>query len=122
MNLNAYQLIKKIPPSLAVIDGWVGMEGNGPGNGSPVDTHYALASTDFVAADTVAAFLMGFDPSEVGYLTYTNGRVGVGDLSSINVVGEELAPLRRKFKPHPDYREQRNWKIQPDVLKRLLAH
>ena len=37
----------------AVLDGWEGMEGNGPGDGTMVPSRIAIASTDFVAADRV---------------------------------------------------------------------
>jgi len=120
MNLNMYKVVKRIPPSLAVIDGWVGMEGNGPVGGTPVEMGLALASTDFVAADTVAAYLMGFDPAEIGYLTYARGRLGVGGLSQIEVRGERLESLRRRFKPHRDYEEQKRWQIPAEKLAKLL--
>ncbi|MCJ7609464.1 DUF362 domain-containing protein [Candidatus Bathyarchaeota archaeon] len=121
MNLNMYQVIKRIPPSLAVIDGWVGMEGNGPVDGTPVEMGLAIASTDFVAADAIGASLMGFDPSEVGYMTYARGRLGEGDLSKIRVVGEEPSRLRKKFRPHRDYAEQKRWQVPPQTLSRLLV-
>jgi uncharacterized protein (DUF362 family) len=120
MNINMYLVARRIPPSLAVIDGWVGMEGDGPVNGTPVEMGLALASTDFVAADTVATYLMGFDPSEVGYLTYASGRLGVGDLNKIKVVGEDPSRLRRSFKPHRDYKEQLRWQIPAERLAKLL--
>jgi len=120
MNLNMYQVVKKIPPSLAVIDGWVGMEGNGPVSGTPVEMGLALASTDFVAADTVATYLMGFEPSEVGYLTYANGRLGIGDLKEIKILGEDVNSLRRRFEPHRDYEGQRMWQIPSERLRGLL--
>src|ERR1019366_432439 len=37
----------------AVIDGFEGMENDGPVNGTPVDHKIAIASTDFIAADRV---------------------------------------------------------------------
>ena len=120
MNLNMYEVVRRIPPSLAVIDGWVGMEGNGPVDGTPVPMGVALASTDFVAADTVGAYIMGFDPTEIGYLTYANGRLGEGDLSRIKVTGEEPSEVRRKFRPHQRYLAQKEWQIPPDTLNRLL--
>jgi len=106
MNLNMYQVIKRIPPSLAVIDGWVGMEGDGPVSGTPVEMGIAFASTDFVAADTLATHLMGFDPNEVGYLTYAKDRLGIGDLAKIKVVGEEPDRFIRKLRPHRDHLER----------------
>jgi len=120
MNLNMYQVVKNIPPSLAVIDGWASMEGDGPVSGTPVEMRMALASTDFVAADTVGTHLMGFDPDEVGYLTYARDRLGVGDLAKIKVVGEDPVRFRRRFKPHRGYLKQKKWQITPEKLEKLL--
>jgi uncharacterized protein (DUF362 family) len=111
INLNLYTLAKVIAPHLSVIDGFVGMEGYGPSSGDPVDLRVAIASTDFLAADTVATRLMGFDPDEVGYLHYCKlGGLGAGDLKDIEIVGNAtIEECRRRFKPHPTYREQLQW-------------
>ena len=61
-------LYNQHPPDLSVIDAWVGMEGDGPTRGTPVDMHIALASTDGVALDSVACKLMDIDPSSIPYL------------------------------------------------------
>jgi uncharacterized protein (DUF362 family) len=120
MNFNMYQVAKHIPPSLAIIDGWRGMEGNGPVGGTPVQMGIAVTSTDFIAADTIGTYLMGFDPSEVGYLTYARDRLGEGQLSQIDVVGEKLATHKRKYRPHRDYVKMKNWQIPPQTLSQLL--
>ena len=44
-----------------VIDGIVGMEGNGPMHGTPKDCGVIIAGEDPVATDAVAATLMGYD-------------------------------------------------------------
>jgi len=113
LNLNLYTLAKVIAPHLSVIDGFVGMEGSGPSDGDPVDLRVAVVSTDFLAADTVATRLMGFDPDEVGYLHYCKlGGLGAGDLSDIEIVGNAtVEECRRHFKPHPTYRGQLQWRL-----------
>jgi uncharacterized protein (DUF362 family) len=45
----------------SVIDGIVGMEGNGPMQGDRVDSNVVIGGTDPVAVDMVAARVMGFD-------------------------------------------------------------
>ncbi|MHA2394784.1 MAG: DUF362 domain-containing protein [Promethearchaeota archaeon] len=124
MNLNLYKIAKLIPVHLALIDGWKSMEGNGPVQGTAVETKLALASTDFVAADTVATKLMGLDPSEIGYLQYAAGNygfksLGTGELSNIQIIGEPLDEVQRRFKPHSNYIEQKKWHISPKVLKKI---
>jgi uncharacterized protein (DUF362 family) len=53
---------------LSVIDGFEGMEGNGPASGVPVASRLAIASTDFIAADRVGVGLHGRQ-SPVGRLS-----------------------------------------------------
>ncbi|MCL4534692.1 MAG: DUF362 domain-containing protein [Bacteroidetes bacterium] len=113
INLNLYRVVRLVYPHLAVIDGYEGMDGDGPVNGDPVPLRVALASTDFVAADAVTASVMGYDPSQVGYLTYCQkGGLGMADLSRIQVVGDPLTECRRPFRHHPDYAVQLQWQIE----------
>ena len=120
INLNIYRIAKFIPVHLAVVDGFKAMEGNGPVGGEAVDMGVALAGLDPVAVDAVAAYMMGFDPMDIGYLYYCHRfGLGVADLSRIEVVGEDPSRLRRKFKPHWGYDRQLNWRIPEDVLARL---
>ena len=60
-----------------LIDGYEGMEGNGPSSGTPVASRIAIASTDFIAADRIGVEAMGVDASWPGYLNYC-GQVGLG--------------------------------------------
>jgi uncharacterized protein (DUF362 family) len=112
INLNLYKLARIIPPHLSLIDGFEAMEGNGPCSGERVDLGVALASTDFVACDSVAARLMGFDIDQIGYLSYCHqAGLGQGDISKIEIVGESIEACARPFKPHPDYEAQLNWHL-----------
>lgn len=112
MNLNLYKLARIIPPHLSVIDGFEAMEGNGPCTGEKVDLRVALASTDSIACDSVAAKLMGFDIDQIGYLTYCHqAGLGQGDISKIDIIGESIEVCARTFKPHDAYQAQLNWHI-----------
>jgi uncharacterized protein (DUF362 family) len=119
-NLNLYKILEKIPIHLAVIDGWEGMEGEGPSSGEKVETKIALAGTDAVAVDTVGVAVMGINPAEIGYLQYCNGRLGEGDFKKIKIVGEKIENVKRKFKLHSEAGFQKNWKIPEERLKKLL--
>jgi uncharacterized protein (DUF362 family) len=46
---------------VGLVDGFEGMEGNGPVSGTPVPHRIALASTDFLAVDRVGVECMGID-------------------------------------------------------------
>jgi uncharacterized protein (DUF362 family) len=118
INLNLALLASRVMPHLAVIDGFEGMEGNGPTEGTAVPLRLALASTDALAVDLAGAHLMGFD--SVGYLRHC-GQLGLGtrDLAAIELVGNaELASCRRPFRPHDTHSRQRRWQM-PGVEKVL---
>jgi len=111
INLNIAKLAKHVMPNLGVIDGFVGMEGRGPVSGEPVKLRAATVSLYPVSLDAVMCRLMGFNPMDVGYLYYLNKwGIGVADLEKIEIIGESIEGLTRKFKPHPRYREMLNWK------------
>jgi uncharacterized protein (DUF362 family) len=97
-----------IRPHMAVIDGYQGMEGDGPVSGSGISNpqQLAVASLDWLAADRVALELMGsnnyvvLNHTQDGYnmpfpacLNYL-WQVGLGewDLRKIQVIGEQIAP------------------------------
>jgi uncharacterized protein (DUF362 family) len=93
-----------------VLDGWEGMEGNGPGDGTLVPSRLAIASTDYVAADRVGVEVMGINPEWIGYLTFC-ARAGLGqdDLSKIEVRGAKLADVTRKYRMHDDLERELRW-------------
>jgi uncharacterized protein (DUF362 family) len=122
MHVNLALVAARVWPHLAVLDGWQGMEGDGPGAGDLVDWRVALASTDPLAADVLTAYLMGFAPERVGYLQYcAQMGLGVAALDRIEAVGN-TAPeeVRRSFKPHATYRRQVRWRVAG--AERYLAH
>ena len=94
-----------------VIDGYEGMEGNGPTAGTPVPSRVAIASTDFVAADRVGAEVMGVDPEWLGWLKYC-GEVGIGqwDLSKIDIRGVQIATVQKKYRLHSDVDLMLKWR------------
>jgi uncharacterized protein (DUF362 family) len=98
-------------PDLAVIDGFVGMEGDGPVDGDPVGLGVSSASLHPVSLDAVMAKVMGFEPLNIGYLYYLNEwGVGVADLDRIRIVGEPIEKVYRKFRPHSTHRDQLKWR------------
>jgi uncharacterized protein (DUF362 family) len=93
-----------------VIDGYEGMEGNGPSSGLPVASKIAIASTDYVAADRVGIEAMGINPDWIGYLNYCGQRgIGQSDLSKIDVRGAALASVIKKYQLHPDIEQELQW-------------
>ncbi len=82
-------LVSLLQPRLNVMDGIIGMEGNGPRNGSPRPMHVLLFSTDPVALDATAARIMNLDPNLVPTLAWAK-TLNIGQVDRIEIVGDAL--------------------------------
>jgi uncharacterized protein (DUF362 family) len=83
-------------PALTVIDGFVGMEGQGPADGTPVQMNLIIAGTDVVATDATACRIMGINPYEIKHIRKAFEK-GLGK-SEAQIVGEKLNTVTRAFK------------------------
>ncbi len=111
INLSLARLNQSACPGLAVVDGVVGMEGNGPITGTPIRSGVALAGTDALAVDVVGAELMGFDPRTVGYLWYL-GQLNRLSREQIEVVGEDPSHCVTRYRPHDTFAQQLPWWVE----------
>ncbi|NLZ60473.1 MAG: DUF362 domain-containing protein [Lentisphaerae bacterium] len=82
-------------PTLAIMDGIVAMEGEGPSGGQPRKLGALMASADLAALDVLACHLIGLDP-ERNPLNMAARRAGYGAtrLEEINVCGERPENMR----------------------------
>jgi uncharacterized protein (DUF362 family) len=92
-----------VRPELQIVDGIVGMEGNGPIQGTPVDAGVLVFGSDPVATDATAARLMGLDPDRIPYLAQAARFLGQGDLEEIRQVGEDPEALAVSFAVLPPF-------------------
>ncbi len=114
INYNLFSLAQKLAPDLAVIDGYAGMEGNGPTSGTAVDHRVAVVSPDWLAADRVGVELMGIDFANVGYLNYcADAGMGEADLEKIEILGEPLSRHKRSYQLHKAAEKQLQWMTPP---------
>lgn len=119
-NLNLATLAQKIHPHLSIIDGFEGMGGDGPLYGVPVKSKFAIVSLDFLAADTVASKIMGFDPEKIGYLHFCRkNNLGQGDLSKIEIVGASFDKLKVSYPKPPNYENQLRWDLDPTFSEKV---
>jgi uncharacterized protein (DUF362 family) len=113
IQMNIALTAKRMRPfwGATVIDGFEGMEGEGPLRGTPVPSRLAIASTDFVAADRVGVETMGVNPAWPGYLQYCcDAGLGQYDLAKIELRGSvKLSEVRRIYKLHPRVDKQIEW-------------
>jgi uncharacterized protein (DUF362 family) len=94
-----------VRPSLAIIDGVVGMQGDGPINGDPVQSGVVIVSRDPVAADVTGARLMGMDPERVPYLMDAGEFLGQARSELIEQRGEDPSRLAKAFRPAPGFED-----------------
>lgn len=115
INYNLFALAERLYPDLAVIDGYQGMEGNGPTMGTPVEHRVCVVSPDWLAADRVAVALMGIDFAKVGYLNYLAlARPQSTDLEKLELLGEPLARHVRQYRLHENVEKQLIWMTPPE--------
>jgi len=111
INYNLYSMSRQLHPHLAVIDGFEGMEGNGPNDGTPVDHRVCVAGLDWLATDRVGLELMGIDYANVGYINFCNDTgLGMADLSKIQILGESIDNHRKSYKLSDNFKDQLVWK------------
>jgi len=102
IHFNMFHLAQEVYPDLAVIDGFTGMEGDGPSRGTPVDSRIAVSSVDPLAADVLGARLMGFDAKKILYLSaMTEAGMGQGNLEKIHILGNRIEECSYRFKNSP---------------------
>jgi uncharacterized protein (DUF362 family) len=93
--------------NFAIVDGIVGMEGNGPIQGSPKPVGVLVMGADLPAVDATCCRIMGIDPARVEYLRLASDRLGVTEESRIEQRGEAVRAVRNNFRliePFRDYR------------------
>ncbi len=88
-----------IRPALAVVDGIIAQEGVGPPHNSPIEMDLVIAGKDPVAVDTITGMIMGFEPGENEMINAAvKSGIGTADPNKIEVVGENISTVQRKFK------------------------
>ena len=115
MLVDLYQIIH---PSLTILDGIVGMEGNGPGSGDPIPLGLILASRDALNLDQVVCDLIGISRNSL----LTNRVAFKGGIGKdwIEIVGEPIDKVKIPRFSLPSLTEL-GWGL-PGFLKRTLKN
>ncbi len=87
-----------VKPHLAIVDGIIGMEGDGPIMGTPRAAGLLVMGTNFPAVDATCSRLMSIEPRKVAYLAAASGRLGAIREAHIEQRGESIASLRQPFR------------------------
>jgi uncharacterized protein (DUF362 family) len=85
-------------PRFNIVDGIVGMEGNGPIQGEPVPSGVLVFGEDPVAVDATCTRLMDIDPEKVSYLKEASRFLGNLEPERITSIGEDPDRYRRDYR------------------------
>ncbi len=93
----------EVRPHLAIVDGIIGMEGDGPIMGTAKPAGVLVMGTNLPAVDATCVRLMGLNPWRVGYLVGASGRLGPIAERNIHQRGEPIASATSRFEilDHP---------------------
>ena len=85
-------------PELAIVDGIIGMEGDGPLNGVARPFGALIMGHDLVAVDATCCRLMMLDPDKIGYLVL-GAMKKLGRMKEVEIpqLGEAIATLAQPF-------------------------
>lgn len=101
---NIVELYETLAPQMAIVDGIIGMEEDGPLFGRSKSTQVLVVGRDLVAVDATCARIMGFEPSKdvIKHIWYGEW-LGQGILSQdkITIKGVPLESVRQSYAPPP---------------------
>ena len=85
-------IYKRLNPALTIVDGIVGMEGQGPISGRAKPVGFIIGSSDPLACEYMCCELVQFDPAELP-LIQAAGRMdyGCSSLNEVTIVGDDYS-------------------------------
>lgn len=86
-----------LKPHFAIVDGIIGMEGDGPIMGTPKQAGVLVMGRNLPAVDATCCRIMGIDPYEVSYLERADNWLGPIREGSIEQRGEAISTVRTNF-------------------------
>jgi len=94
-----------VRPDFAIVDGIVGMEGNGPIQGTAKASGVLILGEDPVAVDATAARVMGLEPERIDYLAKAGTLLGHLRPDKIRQLGESVRSVRTPFAVLPAFQK-----------------
>lgn len=95
---NLYNLYTNLKPDFCIIDGFDGMEGNGPWHGDNAHLKTVIAGDNCVATDLVACQIMGQPLKDIGYINYIENLNTYKN--NIELLGDTIDKVKKDLKPH----------------------
>ncbi|MCX7770374.1 MAG: DUF362 domain-containing protein [Proteobacteria bacterium] len=98
--LDIYNALK---PKINILDGIIGMEGNGPSSGEPRNFGFMAIGTDALSLDTILCKILNVPIEQVPYLKVANSlgleEVNLDNIKTIGIKDIEIKPMI-KFPPN----------------------
>jgi len=101
INESIADLHQLFPKTFTLVDGIIGMEGNGPIQGTPRPVGVIVAGASPVAVDATCCRIMGLDPARAGYLLLAAGEENLGE-DLISQTGERIGSVATRFRLLPE--------------------
>jgi uncharacterized protein (DUF362 family) len=103
INESIIDLHAAFPRQFAVVDGIIGMEGNGPIQGTPKHAGVLVAGRDVRAVDATCCRIMGIDPLKIAYLQPSAANDASLLARDVPQIGETLASTISPFQLIPEF-------------------
>ncbi len=87
-----------VPSSLSIVDGIIGMEGDGPIMGTPKHSGCVIMGRNATAVDATATRVMGLNPYGIKYLTLASGRLGPIHERNISQIGDPIEAVESRYR------------------------
>lgn len=100
INATILGLYQSLPPVISIIDGIIGMEGNGPLYGKPVQHGLLAVGRDPLAVDIICTQLMGFSIETIPHLSGA-ALAGIGQAKKIVTRGISPDQLQKHYEAPP---------------------
>lgn len=97
INQAIFDINATIKPHFAIVDGVIGMQGDGPIMGEPKNSGLLVMGRSLPAVDATCARLMGIDPYKIPHLAASNQRIGTISKTFIQQCGENLSLLKTNY-------------------------
>lgn len=97
INESILDINSTVRPHFVIVDGIVGMEGNGPIQGTPKHVGVLVFGNDPVSVDATCTRIVGLNPEKINYLQKAEEALGNLDIARIEQIGESIGKVRNPF-------------------------
>lgn len=106
-----FDLAMSLKPQFGIVDGIVGMEGDGPIMGTPKQSGLIVMGRNLAAVDATCARVMELNPWKINYLRMASGYVGPVHENHIKQRGETISDVKTKFEILDEVNQKMNLRV-----------